>query len=249
MSSSRQDDPIASGPSGSQKSKTKEDNSLLGSSLRTELLSEPSRGSLLSSRLSWLFNPRAWIVLVVLLAIIGCGWLFYAGPGRPTLENVLYSLAQSKPEPTSTPLPTSTMPPATSTLILTSTPTVRPTSTTTATSEAPRETETLPPDESPSPVPTQQGQVSGCTPAEAITLADLGEELCVTGKVVRTEKQANSFLIVMVDEPATFYFVSYDRVWESLKPGACVMATGLIRQLLSSPVMIVGYSNELEDCP
>jgi hypothetical protein len=182
-----------------------------------------------------LLNPLRVLLILLILVVVFLAWLFYAGPGRPTLESVLVSLAR-RPTPTST--PTSTRPAATATQVKPSA-TVAPSRTPTR----PRPTDTLTPEVVVSPT-----SESGCLDVLAITLEDVGETACVEGTILRAEEHPNGFLIIFSDQKNAFYLVSYDLVWKQADEGLCIRTTGKIQQIGNSPVMVFGYSNLPEVC-
>lgn len=189
-------------------------------------------------------------VLVILAVMAVVSLLVYAlvGPGRTWLSSALTALSSltaatpaGPPPPTVTPTVTAT---ATRTPLPTTTHTPLPTLT--PVSGFP---ELITTTVSMTPTITLTPTPSDCTPALAVTLDDLGKTLCVTGTVLEVITQDNATLIIFSDERGKFYFVSYDIEWPLAVPGACVRATGEIKQLLSNPVMVLSYKTPLEACP
>jgi hypothetical protein len=180
------------------------------------------------------------IVGVVVLLIVVLAFII-----RPALTSLTGALA--KPTLTLAPteervelvLPTSTITPS-------PVPTVTPTITTTP---VPTETSTpfiqvvvVPP----SPTPTE---ATSCKPVLEVTLDDIGQTLCVTGVVTKVDPRTNGMLIIFSPEKGTFYFISYyDINLDFVKEGVCVMATGRIAQLGSSPVIVLGLNAPLLKC-
>ena len=188
-------------------------------------------------------------LLLVLLAITASSWFCFLGPGSSMLESSLQKLAIQASVPpvfTFTPLDTGSPSPTSPTVESSHTPTIIPTSTSANTA-----TPTVEPSPTPNPVqntPTPTSEVAGCVPAELVTLTDVGKTLCVSGRVFRTIDKASSFIIVVVEEPAAFYFVAYDLKYPDLEKKQCIYATGEIRQLGFNPIMVLSYSNPLQYC-
>jgi hypothetical protein len=233
--------------------------------------------SLFRERLK-IFTPARLISLVIVLVLLFIGWLLFAGPGKSAMENLLTSLSERVSTPTQTiqavavvveatataipPIPTSApaLPSQTPTSFIppTQTPTtssIETTSTSTSTSEpaTPTIVSSSTPTLSPSVTPTSTipptTSIVGCISAITVKTTDVGKTLCVTGNVLRTESKSNSFLIILENPKDAFYFLSYDRKWETLKEKTCVYATGKIMQLGNNPVMILDYQTLLEYCP
>jgi hypothetical protein len=227
--------------------------------LRSDLLpgsqSIPDR-SLYHERLTFL-TPARLISLLIIIILLILGWVFIFGPGRTSLEKGLASLAERIPSSTKTP------PAAVKNTVTPLSPVI----TGTATSEAIRSTSTAVPGSkgTSTPLPSStalesalppsetttslSGSMQHCVPAKSISLTELGQTLCVTGNVLRTEADPGSFLIILEKEENSFYFLSYDRSWDDLKPGTCVFARGKIQQLGNNPVMVLNYKIPLEFCP
>lgn len=198
-------------------------------------------------------------LVLVLLTLAASSWFCFLGPGASILETNLQKLA----------IQASVPPVFTFTPLKTSTPPLKPTNTAgspSSTLPAPSKTSTLVPSSTfvdtatvtmePSPTlvpiqntPTPTSEVSGCVPAELITLADVGKDLCVSGRVFRTIDKPSSFIIVVVEEPDAFYYVAYDLRYEGLEKKQCIYASGEIRQLGINPIMVLSYSTPLQFCP
>jgi len=224
--------------------------------IQSELFPDPS----ILSRPAYV---RRITLAIVLLVFAASSWFCFIGPGATTLEANLRRLALQASVPpvfTFTPSKTPTM-----TLVVTKdvkevlvqipTATLQPSETVT---EIPTSTSTENPtatvESSPTPIPIQNtptptSEVSGCVPAELVTLADVGKNLCVSGRVFRTISKTSSFLIVVVEEPQAFYFVAYDLTYDTLEKMQCVFANGEIRQLGNNPIMVLSYSVPLQYCP
>jgi hypothetical protein len=210
---------------------------------------QPDRAGL---GLAGLFSRQRLFAFGVLLLLLALGWLLFVGPGRPALEEALVRLAESAP-PTATatattePTMSPTSPSPTSTAIVarpTATrrlPTVTPTVMVVEVTAGPSETATL------EPSPTLD--LSGCVEATSITLANVGQTLCVRGIVLSTQPLAAGFIIVFSDEEAAFYWLTYDVVWTQDKDGQCLQTTGEILQLGNAPVLVFNYGNLPQPCP
>jgi hypothetical protein len=216
----------------------------LVTALRTDMVPsskvQPARESVVKHE-----NIKVAVGILLGLVIVGLILFLGIGPGRPTLENGLASLADREFTPTST--FTTTTEPATKTSTPTSTqtpqsptsspfPTLRPTNTqvlvvqSTATPIAPSATE------------------PGCRDALSITLADVGQTLCVKGTVIETINDPSGFMVIFSTEPGSFYWVSYDWAWTKAKKNTCYQITGEIYQMGLNPILLFGYHNQPEVC-
>ena len=92
--------------------------------------------------------------------------------------------------------------------------------------------------------------IDGCTPVENVSSADVGKTMCVTGRVFKVKQTTNQglnvFSVQLIDSEG-FLFVSYDRTWQ-VSENACVFATGEVRALGSSTIILLGYKVPLEFC-
>jgi hypothetical protein len=190
-----------------------------------------------------LINLKLLIGIFIGLIILGLILYSLIGPGRSFLEEKLVSLKrmeatsaqQIKPTlllVTDTPIQPSSTP--------TKIPTARPTNTVVA--------EILPsltrvPDTS---TPTS---VSSCRDALTITLADVGQALCVQGTVIETITNPTNFMVIFSAEKGSFYWLSYDLVWSQAELDTCYQTTGTIDQIANSPVLVFGYNNLPKPCP
>jgi hypothetical protein len=181
-------------------------------------------------------------ILIGLISILLI-WFFLAGPGRSGLEKKLAILvhkeatAEFNVDPS--PLPATNTPPLPSITPFPS-PTVLPTYTPTIKVIA-----------SPTPaIPTiTPTSSSACRDALTITLADVGQTLCVQGTVIEIIDVPNSFMVIFSNKPGSFYWVSYDMVWSQAELDTCYQTTGKIEQIANSPILLFDYSNTPEVCP
>jgi hypothetical protein len=88
-----------------------------------------------------------------------------------------------------------------------------------------------------------------CIPALSVTSEYAGQTLCITGEVHRAELKEGVFSITFSKDWGNFYLLSYDRVWESAQPGACIQANGQVVMSGTIPVIVFTYRNELSLCP
>lgn len=198
---------------------------------------------------------RRVLTILIIAAVLILIWAGTVGPLGPVLGS-LKDLPQRvialipTPEPaTPTPIPPTPLPTHTPiTLPPTFTPTSEPSITPIAEASITPEpaagavnTPTL----EPSIVPTSG--IADCTSSEAVTIADVGKTMCVTGKVIQTIERTTSFSILVGTRPDSFFFVSYEKTY-NLSKGTCVFATGEIVQLGKNPIMLVGYLTPLELC-
>jgi hypothetical protein len=94
------------------------------------------------------------------------------------------------------------------------------------------------------PIPTP-----ACRDVLTITLADVGQTLCVQGTVVQIIDKPNNFMLVFSYERGAFYWVSYDMVWSKAEVDTCYQVQGIIRQIGNNPILVFNYSNIPETCP
>jgi hypothetical protein len=90
---------------------------------------------------------------------------------------------------------------------------------------------------------------SGCRDALTITLADVGQTLCVQGTIIETLTRPTNFMVIFSTDKGSFYWVTYDLVWSQAELDTCYRTTGTIDQIANSPVLVFGYSNLPELCP
>jgi hypothetical protein len=226
--------------------------------------------SLFRERLS-ILTPSRVISLIIVLGLFFVGWLLFAGPGKPAMQNLLTKLSERVSTPTenfptetatsipSKPTSQPSLPSQTPILALPSktplssptetTPTFTPTDSLATPTIATSSTPTLSPSVTPTATVLPTASIAGCIQAALIKNTDVGKTLCVTGHVLRTESKPNSFLIILENPKDAFYFLSYDRKWENLEEEKCVFATGKIMQLGNNPVMILDFKIPLEYCP
>jgi len=190
-------------------------------------------------------SPRKLGAVLGFIILIGMGWLFYAGPGRPVLEQVLSVIAR-QPQ---------TVVPATPTIFTATEVAAVPTNTVRAMNTPTRTPLPLlsstvavildTPTSEPLPSTTQ---ASGCLDVLTITLADVGKTLCVRGVIENFEARPSGFLIAFSNQKGSMFWISYDLVWEPAKKGLCVEVTGEVMQIASSPIIVFGYQNLPEIC-
>ena len=218
----------------------------LSVSLRAEMLPSSNISPDMRKFRTVRFSPRKLVAVLGFVILIGLGWFFYAGPGRPILESVLSSLARqpqtvASATPASVAVAEATAVP-TRTVRVPNTPTPTPLPLPSATEAVILDTATS----VPSPSPTT---ASGCVDVLTISTDDVGKTLCVRGVIESFEARESGFLIVFSNQKGAMYWVSYDLVWEPATKGLCVQVIGEVMQIASSPVMVFGYHNLPEICP
>ena len=129
------------------------------------------------------------------------------GAGRNMLERGLSSLKSTLPTSTQQIMPTDvsvTATPRKPTSTLTRIPTSRPTTTQIVELIA-----------SPTQIPATVTPTSdsGCRDALTITLADVGQNLCVQGTIIETLARPTNFMVIFSTNKGSFYWVTYDLVW------------------------------------
>ena len=210
----------------------------LSVSLRAEMLPASEISPDMRKFRTTRFNPRKLVAVLGFIILMGVGWFFYAGPGRPVLESVLSALAR-QPQLSVTATPTI---PVQTEIVVASKITIRPSNTPTrtpflspsATLAAVLSTPTI------EPSPTS---VFGCVDVLTITMEDVGKTLCVRGVIEYFEARQSGFLIAFSNEKGAMYWVSYDLVWEPAKKSLCVEVTGEVMQIANTPVIVFGYTN------
>lgn len=199
---------------------------------------QPSKKSIFQQE-----NLKLAVGILLSLVIIGLVWYILAGPGRPVLERNLVSLVNKELTPTQnvtpSPLPATNSPPRPSNTPY-STPTIRPTNTPII---------EIVPSETLMPETTILASSSGCRDVSTITLADVGQTLCVQGIVIETITDPIYFMVIFSNKPGAFYWVSYDLVWSEAELDTCYQTHGTIDQIANSPVLLFNYSNLPEECP
>jgi hypothetical protein len=186
-------------------------------------------------------TPRRLLTLFLVLVLVGLGWYFGLGPGRPVLEKALAGLIDLTwqiNKPTSTPTSSITPTPLPATVTSTPTRTRKPTATTVPTMP----TLTFTPAFTETPEST-------CRDFSTVTLEDVGQELCVQGRVINVIENEGNTLIIFGVEPGAFYLITYSVPWQEGTIGTCYQVTGEVMRLLSSPVIVFGYQNLPVECP
>ncbi len=204
-----------------------------------------------TKRLYHRLNLKLGLGIIIALLILGLMIYAIAGAGRPKLERSLLELINrdglptlkssatqlhqisDSPPPSKTPFPS---------------PTLRPTWThaanlpLTATSVPSTYTPTRTPTASATPTPS-------CRDVLSITLADVGQILCVQGVVIETIENPTNFMVIFSTNKGSFYWVTYDLVWSKGEIDACYQITGKVVQIANSPILIFDYSNLPQECP
>jgi hypothetical protein len=214
-------------------------------SLRSDMVltsdTSPAKKSIFQRiNLAILFGILLSLFIIVLI------WFLLAGPGRPILEHNLALLVHAEatstqPVISSEVLPTATLPQPSSTPLKSATiqPTLTPTMRIVAS-----------PTISPATITSSPTSVlSVCRDALTITLADVGQTLCVKGTVIKTVEKPNAFMVIFDKKPGSFYWVTYDLVWSDAQLDTCYQITGKIEQIANSPIQLFDYKNLPELCP
>jgi hypothetical protein len=209
--------------------------------LRTDLLAAsevvPEEETILKS-----VDPKILAGLFILIAILCLVLFSLIGPGRSLLGKRLASLKNQAPTYTqqipSTIESTTTTPIASSSTPM-KTPTVHPTNTIVVIVNSPTQG---PPTTTPTPEST-------CRDALTITMADVGQTMCVKGTIIETVTNPGNFLVIFDTSRGSFYWVTYDFVWSQAVLNTCYQTIGKIDQIGISPMMVFGYNNKPEPCP
>jgi hypothetical protein len=220
--------------------KSSEDN--LVNSLRSDMLltssASPTEDSFFQKiNLKYLFGILLTLFIIIFI------WFMLSGPGRPILENGLSLIIRAEATSTqavvsSIVLPTATLPQPSDTPL--PSPTIRPTNTPIV---------RIVPTNTRAPATTTITSAPGCRDALTITLADVGQTICVQGTILETVERPNAFMVLFNKQPGSFYWVTYDLVWSKAELDTCYQTTGTIVQLGTSPILKFDYSNLPERCP
>jgi hypothetical protein len=208
---------------------------------------QPARESILQRQhIRVIVGVLLGVVIMIFILFIG------VGPGRPILEQGLLGLAGKEITPTYT----STATPVS----LTITP-VQPIKTALPATQTPAQTRTATITQLPTltPVvvvasPTKDSRTAtptnpGCRDVLSVTLADVGQTLCVKGTVKETIDHPSGFMVIFSNQPGAFYWISYDMIWSKAKVGTCYQVTGKIYQISNGPILVFNYHNIPEVCP
>ena len=188
-------------------------------------------------------NPKLIMGIAIGGAIL-CWFIFLIiGPGRSMLESGLERLKSNVPTPTQQTMSTllsATFTPFVPSSTPTQIPTIRPTKTIVV------EIVT-----SPTPIPTMTTPTSesACRDVLTITIADVGQTLCVKGTIIETVTYPTYFMVIFSPAKGSFYWVTYDLVWSQAELNQCYQTTGTIDQIGISPVLVFGYNTLPELCP
>lgn len=99
----------------------------------------------------------------------------------------------------------------------------------------------------PSRHPTPTHPETNCIKWNQVTLADVGDQLCVYGDARKVYETDQAFYITFGKDDGDFYILSYDWVFD-VKAGDCIQVTDKIEKLGNSPVMVLKSDNELSVC-
>jgi hypothetical protein len=192
------------------------------------------------------------LVFGIFIGLVIIGWLWFTllGPGRSILEQKLISLRQRQPTATQHIVPSPThkvftqlQPSETPSPTPTIQPTVRPTNTPAIGLVAsPTYISVATVTDTSTPQPT-------CRDVSTITLADVGQTLCVRGVVIETITNPTNFMVIFSNKRGAFYWVSYDLVWSAAELHTCYQTRGTINQISNSPILIFDMRNLPEVCP
>jgi hypothetical protein len=193
--------------------------------------------------------------IFIVIIIIGILTYLLAGSGRSILEKSLAGLVSGEGTPTQkispTQLLTTDKPPEAS-----KTPLVSPTS-------RPTKTQAMVIIASPTLIPTtlvpnvtitpDQSESTtsalSCRDALSITMAEVGQTLCVEGIIKETVANPTYFMVIFNTARGSFYWVTYDLIWSKGEVNKCYRVNGTIDHIGSSPVLLFSYNNLPEECP
>jgi hypothetical protein len=105
------------------------------------------------------------------------------------------------------------------------------------------------------PAPTAAPQPSNtpapsdsCVSADQITIADVGQTLCVSG-IVRKINHTEQAVFVLFEGSAVFYWLAYDMTnIPRAKVGMCLQTTHPVEVLYDQPVMVLHWTDSVYEC-
>jgi hypothetical protein len=164
-------------------------------------------------------------VFRIALGIILTGIVAVVGVG--IIRSVDFSSFASAADPTETSLPKPT-----STKILLPT----------QTAAALQATSTLPP-------PTDEPVEANCVQWDEVTVENAGSRMCVFGEIRRWFAVADiPFVAIFSEEMGTFAFVDRTTVHSQVRPGMCIIGTGVI-EVMSGTRPNIDLKGDLQFCP
>jgi hypothetical protein len=216
----------------------------LVTNLRSDLIAasevEPAKNTFFQK-----INPKVLLGIIIGIIILAIILYLLIGPGRSILEAKLITLKQHEPTYTQEILPTAvsaTNTPGKPNNTPTKLPTIR--ATNTAIPKVLSSATSIPVTITATPTSDLS-----CRDALSITLADVGQTLCVRGTIIETVTNPTNFMVIFSKEKGSFYWLTYDLVWSQAELGTCYQTTGKIDQIVNSPILLFSYSNLPEICP
>jgi hypothetical protein len=94
-------------------------------------------------------------------------------------------------------------------------------------------------------IPTNTSIVSNCHLWSTITLADVGNNICVYGSIYNIAWDQMAYYISFSNKPNSFYILSYDYYFPDVEKNSCIMTTGKIQRLDNSPVLVIKNNTEI----
>lgn len=76
----------------------------------------------------------------------------------------------------------------------------------------------------------------------------LGQSQCVEGPVLRVDKSEGAYLVIMTNEPGSFYGVSFDLDLSDLAGKKCVRIVGTIETYKGRPAIIIKSRDQILPC-
>lgn len=76
----------------------------------------------------------------------------------------------------------------------------------------------------------------------------LGQSQCVEGPVLRVDKSGEAYLVIMSNEPGSFYGVSFDLDLSDLAGKDCVRIVGTIESYEGRPAIIITSRDQILAC-
>jgi len=88
-----------------------------------------------------------------------------------------------------------------------------------------------------------------CLSVQDVSLTNVGKNLCITGTVKAVNSGDNVSYIRFDDNTGSFYLLLYGWTWKEAKPGVCIQASGEVKKLGSSPVIVLSEQAPHSICP
>jgi hypothetical protein len=96
------------------------------------------------------------------------------------------------------------------------------------------------------PTPTSEPD---CFLWSEVDISDVGQDICVYGYVLSAYQTDEAYFIAFGPSSTDFFLLSYDLHYPDIKTGACVVASGKVKRLGLTPVIVLSQDSLLVECP